>query len=335
MRTYLEGCGVPTVAIGGALVPRLIMGIHPMDGYGYVSAARDQAMRAHFAATERMVEVLACGVEHGLTVVQADHTAGHRDRQHLVAVWQAMERTDTEIRTIPFLLIPLTLDGQPLDQRRAHATFDQRNRQAGGDAYRRYFAADPILQYVRRGHGAAEDVPASCDEVPPFTPDELAAIRLDRSRLEEHLGFFAGFAPFVADAGAEIDLLAPAGRFDVIDEYLTLLRQRFPAVATSVHHPGVTIPALEASDIRFDAYVTPLNKAGIFMLPTPELALAAMRASRTPIIAIKPMAGGRLVGREAFAYVLGEAGAAACMFGLGTLAEVRQTVALARGALGS
>ena len=32
MRTYLEGCGVPTTQIGQAEIPRLIMGIHPYDG---------------------------------------------------------------------------------------------------------------------------------------------------------------------------------------------------------------------------------------------------------------------------------------------------------------
>jgi hypothetical protein len=334
MRSYLEASAVPTVEVGGVALPRLILGIHPTDGYGYVSACRDRAMREYFSSTESVVEVLTCAVEHGLTVVQTDHTAAHRNRQQLAAIWQTMERTATQICTIPFLLIPLTLDGRPLDQRRAHATFDWRNRQAAGDEYRRYIAADPILQYVRSGHGAAEDIPASCDDVPPYTPKELGAIRLDRGQLEYHLGFFAGFEPYIADAGAEIDLLAPAGRFDLIDEYLGLLRQRFPAVATSVHHPGVTIPALEAGGVRFDAYITPVNRAGVFMLPTPALALQAIRASRTPVIAIKPMAGGRLVQREAFEYVLGEVGVAACMFGLGTLSEVRHTLALARGALG-
>lgn len=333
MRTYLEANSLPTVSVGDLELPRLVMGIHPTDGYGYISAERDQAMMEYFHSTEPIVEVLRHGVDNGLTVVQTDHMAIHRNRQQLVAIWQTMERTDAEIRTIPFILIPLTLDGQPLDQRRAHATFDYNDRQAAGDEYRRYFATDPIVQYVSGGNAAEEDMLVSCDEVPPYTPDELAAMQLDYGLLEQYLGFFAGFEPYIADPGAEIDLLAPAGRFDLISEYLTLLRQRFPAVATSTHHPGVTIPALEASDIRFDAYITPVNKLGVFMLPTPALALDAVRASRTPVIAIKPMGGGRMVRQEAFDYVLNEIGVAACMFGLGTLDEMRHTVAEARAAL--
>ncbi len=333
MKTYLEASGVPTVTVGAVELPRLIMGIHPTDGYGYVSAARDQAMMAYFHSTEPIVEVLSCGVAHGFTVVQTDHMAIHRNRQQLVAIWQTMERTDTEIRTIPFIMIPLTLDGRPLDQHRLHATFDYNNRQAAGEEYRRYFTADPIVQYVSSGHAAEEDMLVDSDQVAPYTPEELGGVQLDHGLLERYLGFFAGFEPFIADAGAEIDLLAPAGRFDLIDAYVKALRQRFPAVATSIHHPGVTIPALEAGDVRFDAYITPVNKAGVFMLPTPELTLKAVRSSRTPVIAIKPMAGGRMVRREAFDYVLNEVGVASCMFGLGTLDEVRHTFAEAKGAL--
>jgi hypothetical protein len=334
MRSYLEACGVPTRPIGNVELPRLIMGIHPTDGYGYISAERDQRMMEYFSSSEPIVQVMSCGIEHGLTVVQTDHMEVHRNRQQLVAIWQTMERTGAEIRTIPFMLIPLTLDGKPLDQRRAHATFDYNARQLAGDEYRDYFATDPIVQYVTGGHASEEDVLVSCDELAPFSTAELNAIEVDYGLLEQYLGFFAGFTPFIADAGAEIDLLAPAGRFDLIDEYLTFLRGRFPAVATSIHHPGITIPALEASDIQFDAYITPLNKLGVFMLPTPQTALAAIRASDTPVIAIKPMAGGRMVRQEAFDYVLNDVGAAACMFGLGTMEEVLYTFAQARGALG-
>ena len=43
MKSYLEACNVPTVMVGEVEVPRLIMGLHPFDGYGYVSAERDRA----------------------------------------------------------------------------------------------------------------------------------------------------------------------------------------------------------------------------------------------------------------------------------------------------
>ena len=71
------------------------------------------------------------------------------------------------------------------------------------------------------------------------------------------------------------------------------------------------------------------------MLPTPHAALEAINNSTRPVIAIKPMAGGRLLGREAFDYVLNQAKASACMFGLGTLDQVKFTVSEAKMALGA
>ena len=71
------------------------------------------------------------------------------------------------------------------------------------------------------------------------------------------------------------------------------------------------------------------------MLPTPQAALEAIRNASKPVIAIKPMAGGRLLGQEAFDYVLKEVGADACMFGLGRMDEVRETLQAAKKAVGA
>ena len=70
------------------------------------------------------------------------------------------------------------------------------------------------------------------------------------------------------------------------------------------------------------------------MFPTPDLALDAIRNATKPIIAIKPMAGGRYLGEKAFEFVFDEVGVAASMFGMGTLDQVRQTTTAARSVLG-
>jgi hypothetical protein len=101
-----------------------------------------------------------------------------------------------------------------------------------------------------------------------------------------------------------------------------------------VHHAGVTIPLLEEQGIEVDAYLTPINRPGTAMYPTPELALDAIRQASAPVLAIKPMAGGRYLGRKAFEYVFDEVGAAGCMFGLGTVEQVRETARAAREVLG-
>lgn len=333
MRTYLEACTVPTARIGGVDVPRLIMGIHPFDGCGYVSAERDARMLEHFSVVERIVEVLAAAAGEGVTMVQTDHMVPHLNRQHLTAIWKASERCGVRLGTIPFLVVPLTLDGQPVDQKRVHATFDRNAYERYGERYREYLRTDPIVGYLTSGHGIEADALVDFNVVPPYEAADIARMQVDYGTFERNIGFFEGFEPLLADPGAEVDLLAAAGRIDLIEEYIAFLRRYFPAVAASVHHPGVTLPALEELGASFDAYITPVNKLGVFMLPVPDAALAAIRACRTPVIAIKPMGGGRLVQQEAFDYVLNEVGVAATMFGLGTLAEVRQTVDLARQAL--
>ena len=53
-----------------------------------------------------------------------------------------------------------------------------------------------------------------------------------------------------------------------------------------------------------------------------------------PVLAIKPMAGGRTLGHQAFEYVFDEVGVDGCMFGMGTVDQVRETATAAREVLG-
>jgi hypothetical protein len=333
VKPYLDACTIPTVSVGPIQLPKLIMGIHPFDGYGYVDAQRDQAMLDHFADLDRMVEVLSYGAKQGITAAQTDHMVPHLNRRHLVALRETMNQTGIEIATVPFLVVPVTLDGTPLDPRRIHATFDKNAWDRFGQAYRDYLERDPIIGYLADGHGG-EDFLVQWEQIPPYSQQEIDRMAIDYGLFDRYIGFFDGFDTLIADPGAEVDLLAPGGRFDLIEEYIGFLRARFQSVVTSVHHPGITIPLLEENDIPFDGYISPVNKPGVFMLPTPEAARSAIRASSRPVIAIKPMAGGRLCTQEAFDHVFGEMGVSACMFGMGTLAEVKETVANAKRALG-
>lgn len=152
--------------------------------------------------------------------------------------------------------------------------------------------------------------------------------------LEQYLGFFAGCDVLVADPGAEIDLLAMTGRFDLIREYVGFLRSRFDTVITSVHHAGVTIPLLEKENIPIDGYLTTVNQPGVFMFPSRDHAIDAIKNASKPVIAIKPMAGGRYLGHKAFDFVFNEVGVGASMFGMGTVGQVRETTRAAKSVLG-
>ena len=170
---------------------------------------------------------------------------------------------------------------------------------------------------------------------PPYAEEDAARFEIDYGILEQNLGFFAGCDILIADPGAEIDLLAMIGRFDLIREYLDSLRQRFDTVITSVHHAGVTLPLLEAENIPVDGYLTTVNAPGTFMFPTRDMAIDAIKNATKPVIAIKPMAGGRYLGHKAFEYVFDEVGVQASMFGMGTVDQVRETTQAAREVLGA
>lgn len=333
MKSYLEGCGVPTAPIGAVEVPRLIMGIHPYDGCSYQHPERDAENFARFSSVDRVTEVLRCAVEEaGITAAQIDHMLPELDRLHLQAVWETQQQLQQQIGLVAYIFIPINLDGEQVSYSpRAHATLYAHGERLAGQAFRDKMASDAIIRYNIGGDPNNLVTPAT---VAPYTEEEAARFEIDYPVLEQYLGFFAGCDILIADPGAEIDLLAATGRFDLIRDYVGFLRGRFETVITSVHHAGLTIPRLEEENIPVDGYLTTVNSPGTFMLPTQELALDAIRSASKPIIAIKPMAGGRFLGEQAFDYVFNEVGVSASMFGMGTLEQVRQTTGAARTVLG-
>jgi hypothetical protein len=332
VRSYLEACSVPTTRIGEIELPRLIMGIHPYDGCSYVSRERDEENLRRFGRAGAVAEVLRYAVEEqGLTTVQVDHMEPVLNRLHLQAIWEAEQLAGVQLGLVAYILIPFALDGEDVTYAdRAHSTLYAHDERAAGTAFVEHMRNDEIMGYLL---GGALDRLVTPETVPPFTAEEAARLEIDYPALERSLGFFAGCDILVADPGAEIDVLAMTGRFDLIREYLAFLRARYGTVITSVHHAGVTIPLLEAEGIEVDAYLTPVNRPGTAMYPTPGMALDAIRQASVPVIAIKPMAGGRYLGHKAFEYVFDEVGVAGCMFGLGTVEQVRETTRAAREVL--
>lgn len=324
---------MPTTQVGRAELPRLIMGIHPYDGCSYVDKQRDTLNYRRFNRVSKVVPVLRYAVEHaGITAVQVDHMLPILNRLHLQAVWETEQETGVSIDRIAYVLIPILLDEQHVAWGpRAHSTSIVHNERAAGHAFWEHFLQDPILKY---NLGGSYDSLARPETMPPFAPKEAERFAIDYGVLEQYLGFFAGCEVPVADPGAEIDLLAMTGRFDLIREYIAFLRARYDTVITSVHHAGITIPLLEREGIEVDGYLTPVNALGAAMTPTPDIALDAIRQASKPVIAIKPLAGGRYLGHKAFEYVYNSVGVAASMFGMGTLSHIRETTRAASEVLG-
>jgi hypothetical protein len=76
-----------------------------------------------------------------------------------------------------------------------------------------------------------------------------------------------------------------------------------PGLAT--YTPGITIPETDTMGLDIAAYLLPVNKEGKYMQPTKEKTLQAIAHTDKKVVAMKPLAIGKISPREGFPFVLG------------------------------
>lgn len=77
-----------------------------------------------------------------------------------------------------------------------------------------------------------------------------------------------------------------------LGEWIDKIRATGAKPAASTHNPGTSIPLLE--NIGFEAFLAPLNPLGYGMKPDFESTLRAVKNTKKAVIAIKPLAAGKL-----------------------------------------
>ena len=98
--------------------------------------------------------------------------------------------------------------------------------------------------------------------------------------------------------------------------------------AASTHSPGSTIPLLD--ELAFEAYLAPVNTVGYGMEPDVESTLKALERTRKGVIAIKPLAAGKVSPeRSVFEYIYGYADSIAV--GITSEEEMEETYSIALG----
>lgn len=313
---------IPSVNIGGVSVPRLILGHLPFVGESYQGAERNREYVTRFSHVENTVTVLAKAVnEYGVTAMAVDSATESRlSRLLLDAVRQVMETTWTELSLLPCFSIPLTLGGEALDDYKRWLTYYQVESRVRGDGLLEKYVLDPIL-LCRPGW--ATRFPEALTQSSPYSEDEIASLQLNYTKLDRALTSFKEFRLLFAEAGSESDFLTLTGRLDLLEDFVHFLAQELHCpVLLGLHHAGMSIPRLEEMDVGVVGYVTPVNSLGALMLPSQQRALKAITASGKPIIAIKPLAGGRVAPMEAFDYVFNRVGVDASMLGVASEQEV-------------
>ncbi len=94
----------------------------------------------------------------------------------------------------------------------------------------------------------------------------------------------------------------------------------------STHNGGETTPLAELYDVA--VVNTPVNKIAWRMCPCVEQVLATVRACTKKIIAMKPLAMGRVAPAEGIEYALSVPGVDGVCVGIGTVAEAEETFGL-------
>jgi hypothetical protein len=167
----------------------------------------------------------------------------------------------------------------------------------------------------------------------PYDKKDFQKLSIDWKKVEHELENFTDLPVLQIEPGSETDFLAMAGRFDLLGGLIDNIKEKgFKGVLFGVHHAGITIPRIDEELDGFNGYLTPLNKMGLMMLPTKAAAEIALKNTNKRVIAIKPLAGGRVKPEEAFNYVF-SFDVDGCMIGCASIAEVNQDFNVAIEAL--
>jgi len=301
-------------------------------GESYQGPEKNRIYAQRFSKVETTTELLKKAfTQYGLTTVSVMPPGmGPLSRLFFQALKTASKETGMEPGLIACFMIPLTTRSRPVDDYRRWVTYHSIEAAEDREVAEKYLR-DPIL-LCREGWG--ERFPLALANLRPYSQEEIRDLSYDEDRLENALQPFKEHKVLLIEPGSETDFLALTGRTDLLQEIINHARDclRCPAVV-GTHHAGSTIPILENSGVDTEGYVTPVNSLGALMLPTRERALKAMEACKHPIIAIKPMAGGRIPPEKAFDFIYGEVEADSCMIGVASEEELDIDVREARRAL--
>lgn len=114
-----------------------------------------------------------------------------------------------------------------------------------------------------------------------------------------------------------------------IETWTEKIRALDASPAASTHYPGETIEELDTAGFDFEVYLAPVNPVGYAMEPNYERTVKALETTDKQVIAIKPLAAGRLKPSESlftFIYTYADS----ISVGITSEAEMEETYAVAK-----
>jgi hypothetical protein len=333
LKSYTAASRFPLIDIAGQKIPRIILGQHPYDGTTYTSGARDQAYRRRWTGPHSMVELMKPIVHRfGVTASREVPTDTALSHWHQDALQRTMDDLNREIALVLGTALPTRPrpDMSEYLYRLSYAL--------AGDAFAAKWRVDPIIRYRflerRKQRPADIDAFARHAVAAPLTvPPALREFEVDYAALDALLDRYRDFTIPLFASNAAFELLVLTQRFDELQRIVDAIRRRFGGFLLGTHYAGVIIPMVEDAGVRVDGYLTPVNAAGIYMFPTQTHAVDAIHHAGKPVIAIKPLGGGRIPPNQAFHYLFHDLHLPAAMVGVGSLAEADETLGAAATAL--
>jgi hypothetical protein len=321
-----------SIQIGNTALPRIILGHLPFLGESYQGAKRNQEYLTRFSDIENTVRIIMKALESNVTAMAVTSSQSHHAKLLRKAMRNAVTRTGISLSILPCFSIPLTIDDVRIDDYRRWLTYYHYEQQLETSSLLDTYLSDPILQ-CRPGWKAKFTHALQTSSA--YTPDEIKRLQINYPALQDALSFFEDFSIIGIEAGSESDFLIMSGRFDLLHDFSRFLKETFDRpVFLGIHHAGTSLPLLDQTDLGISGYLTPINKLGALMLPTQARAIDAITSTSKPVIAIKPLAGGRIPPVDAFEYVFQVAHADATMIGVASNKELHEDLITAQSFLG-
>jgi len=307
---------------------KIVLGSLPFLGVSYQGRDKDEQYRERFSDKSEMKKVMKVALKYEVRFFSASsHRFNDLSPLYLEAVKEIEEEEETEITLIACISIPLRISRAKLNDYRRWRTQLSYETENFGRAVLRRALDDPVLN-CRPGWRE------NLQNAKPYPTVQLQReLGIDWKTWENSIDRFSGWNIGWIEPGSETDFLSLA-RIDLLGELIDRTRDAGYRCLLGSHHLGATAPLLEEIRMRgFDGYVTPINKQGVMMFPTRREVEKAVRESRSRgkmIIAIKPLAGGRIGPREALTYVFRKVEADACMMGVASVREAEEDFQAAR-----
>lgn len=295
-------------------IDKVILGHMPLIGVSYQSSEIDKKYREKFTNKIEIKKIIQKALNLGIIKIAASSPAMSPLAEKHLNVLNQLYTNGLNFSVIPCFSIPLKIKNNEINAFKRWATYIKVEEKNHQNVLTRVLK-DPVLNFRP---GWREKLP----NAKPYDEKDLHSLTIDAPRVEREIEYFKDLPVSYIEPGSETDFIAMAGRNDLIGLLIDQLNDSgYDKVLFGVHHAGETISRLD--DIqRIDGYVTPINMLGVMMLPNQKTAENAIRKTSKKIIAIKPLAGGRIKPHRAYHYVLSY-NVEACMFGAATEEEVK------------